>query len=516
MILYAGILSKFDRSSLKVRFSSSTFAPSSKTLPPPSFIILKPHLNYRYLRDNLDSISQNIRNRNVLDANIQKVAQLYANFGEITKEINDLRSKRNEIANLTKKLSSSFSLTLSDERAALLEQGKMLKELIHQRDARLGEIEQLLLQEALLIPNETHPDAPIGDASQTRVVKQFGTPLTQELVSYPIKDHLSIAKKHDLLDLESAAKVSGNSWYYLRNAGALLELALIQYAMQKLISKGFTPIITPDVIRTEFSNACGFNPRTNEMQQNYFLSTSSHSPDSSSLSKEQQHQQQKSTHLILSATAEIPLAGIYAEKILKESQLPIKMVGFGRAYRAEAGARGADTKGLYRVHQFSKVEIFSVTTPEQSERMFDEIISIQEEICVDLGLCFKVLDMPTGELGASAFRKYDIEAWMAGRGDWGEISSASNCTDYQSRRLNIRYRPSSRNNNEEKLADQKSSSMPQTEFVHTLNGTAAAVPRLIIAILENFQTSDGKVLVPKVLQKWMGGLKVIGDDQTSQ
>ncbi|CAG8536057.1 12685_t:CDS:2, partial [Acaulospora morrowiae] len=214
----------------------------------------------------------------------------------------------------------------------------------------------------------------------------------------------------------------------------------------------------------------------------------------------------------LAATAEIPLAGIYAGKILFPSQLPIRMVGFGRAFRAEAGARGQDAKGLYRVHQFSKVEIFCLTRPEESDAMLNEIVSIQEEIFCELEL---ILDMPTYELGASAYRKFDIEAWMPGRGRWGEISSASNCTDYQSRRLNIRYKPSISlqeqvGNNANNIAGQKAQQTLHTEFVHTLNGTAIAVPRMIIAILENFQRDDGKVTIPKVLRNWMCGMKEIG------
>ncbi|CAG8474437.1 7053_t:CDS:2 [Ambispora gerdemannii] len=457
-----------------------------------SFKFLCPHLNYKKFRDNVTSIAENIRNRNVKNVDVHRVAQLYNEFCDITTEINSLRSKRNEIAKSNKNLSSSssFSSKLSEELTSLQNQGRKLKELIHQKESRLVEIEQSLLQEAIHIPNDTHPDVPIGDESKARVLKQIGKQLMRESVNFPIEDHMTIAGKHDLIDLESAANVTGTSWYYLRNAGALLELALIQYAMQKAIYKGFTPIITPDAIRTEFSHACGFNPRSRENAQNYFLSTST-SNSASNFSSPQ--------GLTLSATAEIPLAGIYAGKILLESQLPIKMVGFGRAFRAESGARGADTRGIYRVHQFSKVELFALTRPEDSEIVFDEIIALQEEIFNDLGLCFRLLDMPTEELGSNAFRKHDIEAWMPGRDSWGEISSASNCTDYQSRRLNIRYRPNS-------IA---STTATSTEFVYTLNGTAVAVPRIIIAIMENFQTSDGKVIIPKVLRQWTG-LETIG------
>ncbi|CAG8464806.1 6418_t:CDS:2 [Acaulospora colombiana] len=389
-------------------------------------------------------------------------------------------------------------------------------------EVELNRIEEEMLTEGLKIPNDTHEDVRVGGEEVSKVVKIVGTPLGEPLepsdsaissatqldsvANKKIKDHVAIAKKFDLIDFEAASIVTGTSWYYLRNAGALLELALIQYAMQKLINKGYTPVITPDVVRTEFSNACGFQPRNDELSQNYFVSTSAH------ISSEDSAPYQRA----LSATAEIPLAGIYAGRILSESQLPIRMVGFGRAFRAEAGARGQDTKGLYRVHQFSKVEIFCLTRPEESGAILDEIVDIQEEIFRELGLCFRILDMPTHELGASAYRKYDVEAWMPGRGRWGEISSASNCTDYQSRRLNIRYKPSTSsseeqiNNDLNDIARQKIQQTPHTEFVHTLNGTAIAVPRMIIAILESFQRDDGKVKIPEVLRNWMGGMETIG------
>ncbi|GBB90023.1 hypothetical protein RclHR1_01690008 [Rhizophagus clarus] len=437
------------------------------------FSYLSPNLNYKYFVSNSEQISQNIINRNLKDVNISLVCSLYKNYRMIITELNALRSKHNELSKFN---NNNLLSNESGSKTILLEEAKKLKQQIQQKESKLIEVEKELLKEALKIPNDTHFNTPIGNEENARLIKQIGeTTITKDL---SLKDHLTISKNLNLINFDQASNVTGTSWYYLMNEGALLELALIQYGIEKAIKKGFTPIITPDVIKSEFSHACGFQPRDNEeVSQNYFISNES------------------SQNLVLSATAEVPLAGLYSNKILSHKELPIKLVGFGRAFRSEAGARGQDTKGLYRVHQFSKVELFTITKNDQSDKMFEEIVELQEDIYKDLGLCFRIMDMPTHELGASTYRKYDMEAWMPGRGKWGEISSASNCTDYQSRRLSIRY---------------KSPSSNTTEFAHTLNGTAVAIPRLIIAILENFQKDDGKsVVIPAVLRKWMGNKDII-------
>ncbi|KAF8349690.1 hypothetical protein F5887DRAFT_1058967 [Amanita rubescens] len=290
------------------------------------------------------------------------------------------------------------------------------------------------------------------------------------------RDHVEICKLFDLMNLESAATVTGSSWYYLMNEAALLETALTNYAISVAIEHGFMPVITPDVVREDIAKRCGFQPRDNSdtlVSQMYHLER--HSPGS--------------PNLVLSGTSEIPLAGMLANQIYEAATLPRKIVGLGHAFRAEAGARGADTRGLYRVHQFTKIELFAATTGENSEHMMEELLELQKRILLGLNLPFRVLDMPSEELGASAYRKYDIEAWMPGRGSWGEVSSLSNCTDFQSRRLHVRYRPS-RSDIPTELPASAPASLP---FIHTLNGTAAAIPRLIVALLENgvFFSKDG-------------------------
>ncbi|KAI8636731.1 seryl-tRNA synthetase [Parasitella parasitica] len=405
-----------------------------------------------------------MQNRNYDKIDMNRFTQLNQQRLNLYKNLVSLKTKRNDLSLATR------ATTRKAERAEFIQQGKQLKLDIKYCEEQLNQTETQLLERALMIPNETHENSPIGSEENARIIKVVGAPSKGQ------KDHVTIASDLNILDLEQAAITSGSSFYYLQGMGAFLELALIQYAMQKAASKGFIGVLTPDIVRTQMAYGCGFQPRRGESSQVYDITTKS-SAD---------------TGLCLAGTAEIPLAGKFATKILNEQDLPQKLVGFGHAFRTEAGGRGLETKGLYRVHQFSKVELFAVTKPDQSEEMMEEIKSLQEEMFAELGLCFRFLDMPTEELGASAYRKYDMEAWMPGRAKWGEISSTSNCTDYQSRRLSIRYRP-------------KYHTDKNTQFCHTLNGTAIAVPRVIIAILETFQQEDGSVRVPNVLRKWLPG-----------
>jgi seryl-tRNA synthetase len=280
------------------------------------------------------------------------------------------------------------------------------------------------------------------------------------------KDHLEIAEKLDLIDFERGAKVAGQKFYYLKNEAVLLEFALINYAFDILTKKGFIPYLTPDLVKDEIIEGAGFTPRGPEAQIYYI----------------------EDLNLGLIATAEIALAGLYSEEILREENLPRKLAGFSHCFRREAGTYGQASKGLYRVHQFSKVEIFIYCLPEDSDKMHQEILKIEEEIFSSLKIPYRVVDCCTAELGGPAYRKFDLEAWFPGENRWGEITSTSNCTDFQARRLGIKVK---RKNG-------------KTQFVHMLNGTAVAISRALIAILENYQRKDGSVEVPKVLQKWVG------------
>ena len=315
----------------------------------------------------------------------------------------------------------------------------------------------------------THPAAPVGlTEDESREVRKVGTPRTFD---FKPRDHVTLGKDLDLIDFETGGKVSGTGFYFLKNDAVLLDLALQQFAIRKLIAAGFTPIITPDLARNSVLEGIGFTPRGVETQV--------YSVEDSDLS--------------LVGTAEITLGGMHADELLDEAALPVRYVGLSHCFRTEAGAAGRASKGLYRVHQFTKVEMFAFSTPENSGEIHAQMLSIEEDIFQSLGIPYRVLDICTGDLGGPAYRKFDLEAWMPGRGEhgeYGEVTSTSDCTDYQSRRLNIRYRP----------AGQKG-----TRFVHTINGTAiAASSRALIAIMENGQRSDGGIDVPEALKPFVG------------
>ena len=363
----------------------------------------------------------------------------------------------------------------ADARAALVEQGKALKEALAELDAAAAAAEDALQVEAHKLPNLAHPDAPVGGEEDAVVVRTVGE---APQFAFQPADHVALGASLDLLDFDTGASVAGAKFVYLRRAAAQLELALCTWALGKAAAAGFVPMTTPDLVKEAVLEKCGFQPRATNTQV-YSV---------------------KDSNLCLTGTAEVPLAAVCADKVLAEAALPLRMAAFGHCFRTEAGAAGSASRGLYRVHQFSKVELFVVATPAQSEAVLAELVAFEEALFTELGLHYKLLDMPTGDLGAPAARKFDVEAWMPGLGRYGEVSSASNCTDYQARRLNIRYRPA---------AGGGGGGKAPTEFAHTLNATAAAVPRLVVAIRENFQTADGCVVVPPVLRPFMGGLDVI-------
>ncbi|KAH8099291.1 seryl-tRNA synthetase [Cristinia sonorae] len=435
----------------------------------------KPRLNYRDMAVNVVYKSHNAFNRKapLPIGSIQAIPRLYAEQKAISKRLDEKRRCRSTIG-------ERIRLAAKDptEKHLALEEAKSLKEEVATLELKLEEVEEELFRVALGVPNDTHPEVPIGPESAATVLSHYGP---EPLPAFPHRDHVAVATALELVDFEAGAAVSGTSWYYLMNEGALLEMALTNYAMSIAIKHGFMPVTTPDVVRADIASRCGFQPRDEQLD----------SPVS-----QMYHINHYLPELVLAGTAEIPLAGMFANQILSEDKLPVKVVGLGRAFRAEAGARGTDTRGLYRVHQFTKLELFAVSSEAHSEAVMEDLKTIQLEIFNGLGLPFRVLDMPTEELGASAYRKYDIEAWMPGRGSWGEISSTSNCTDYQSRRLHIRYRCKGE------------TGLP---FAHTLNGTAAAIPRLIVALIENGVRFDGAgnaigLDLPRVLQPfWVQG-----------
>jgi seryl-tRNA synthetase len=320
----------------------------------------------------------------------------------------------------------------------------------------------------------THPAAPIGEDDKSNLEIRRGQHEPHNF-EFDILDHVELGEKHDMIDFEAGARIAGHGFYFLRNDGVLLELALQQYAVNHLVKNGFTPVITPDLAYSEILQGTGYIPRGPETQI-YSIENS---------------------NLNLVATAEIPLGGMMAGQTVDSESLPMKVCGISHCFRTEAGAAGRATRGLYRVHQFTKIEMFAFTLPEQSSDMLEQFCQIECEIFDSLEIPYRVVDTATGDLGGPAYRKYDLEAWMPGRGDggaWGEVTSTSNCTDFQARRLNARY----------KVKGEKG-----TKFLHTLNGTAIAISRAMIALMENHQQADGTMVVPAVLQGLMGK-EVIG------
>ncbi|WVO16984.1 serine-tRNA ligase [Cryptococcus depauperatus] len=417
-------------------------------------------------------------------------SQLLHNLSALRETQRDLLHKLNGMRARQRLIGATIKVLKDSDVEEAKTQAKELKSLIKEYESSLSNVEHQLLNLALVLPNYSHAETPIGPEENARTINVFGP---EAMPADPLRDHVAFAQYFSLLDPSASAIATGSSWPYLRGILALLEQSLINYALSIAIEHGFNPVIPPDVIKTDIAWRCGFHPRD-----------SAHNPSSQTY-----HLQSASQSLCLAGTSEIPLAAMLANSLIPAEDLPHKVVGVGHAFRAEAGARGADTRGLYRVHQFTKVELFAACEETKSDQILEEIKMVQCKIAQGLGLSVRVLDMPTEELGASAHRKFDMEAWMPGRGKWGEITSTSNCTDYQSRRLSITYRPQYLS----PVLSEQASSGP-LPFVHTLNGTAAAIPRLLVALLENGlvyeKNEKGNVMytglnLPQVLRKYYVG-----------
>ena len=421
-------------------------------------------LDYKFIKDNIDAVKKNIEDRN-MKADADKVVELYDKRTELVTKLQALQQKRNENAAAMKQKLDN------DKRQELIAAGKAIKEQISEVETETKETEAKLEEAARKIPNMVHPDAPIGKLDTENLeVKKVGTP---RKFDFEPKDHVELGESLDIIDFDRGTKVSGPKFYYLKNEAVFLEQALIMYALNTLRKHYFKLFITPDVAKEDVLKGIGFNPRGNESNV-YSI-------------------EEEGTCLV--ATAEITLGGYHQDEILDKAKLPLLYGGLSHCFRREAGAAGQFSKGLYRVHQFDKVEMFAYSTPEQSDEIHEKLRLIEEEIFTGLGLPFHVVDTCTGDLGAPAYRKWDLEAWMPGRngGEYGEVTSTSNCTDYQARRLNIKYKDDDGKN----------------KYVHTLNGTAIAVGRAMLAILENYQNPDGSVTIPEVLVPYCGFDKIM-------
>jgi len=409
-------------------------------------------LDINFIRENVELVKKGVADKQFDPGLVDKVMELDEKRRKLILEVENLRAKRNKIAEEKKP---------SDE-------GKKIKEELKDKEPEYEKVEAEYKETLFRIPNLPAKDVPVGKGEEdNKEIKKWGTPTKFD---FKPKDHLELGKALGILDFETGAKVVGSQFYYLYGDGALLELALTSYVFEKLSKLGFLPVITPDLAKSRFYLGTGYAPKGNEAQT-YTI---------------------EGQDLGLIATAEVTLAGKHADEVIPEKNLPLKYVGYSHVFRQEGGSYGKYSKGLYRVHEFTKSEMFIYCTPEDSGKFQEYLLKMEEEIYQELGIPYRVLQMCTGDLGAMAASKYDVEAWMPGRDDYGEVTSTSNCTDYQARNLNIKFR---RNTGE-------------TEYIHMLNGTAIASSRTPIAILENFQQKDGSVLIPKVLQKWMGKEKI--------
>ncbi len=416
-------------------------------------------LDRRFIVENAERVKQNCINRGV-KVDVDRFVQLEDTRRLLQIDLEDLNRKANQLSKSIGKAKDPA------EREARKAEGRQVREKVQaaqaELDAMAAELDALQRQ----IPNLSHPDAPIGADDQSNLELFRGkTPLPK--FDFQPLDHIQLAEKLELVDFEAGAAVAGHGFYFLKNDAVLLELALQRYAVEVLMREGFTPVCTPDLARNDVLSGIGFIPR---------------GPETQIYSIEQ-------SDLSLVATAEITLGGMLAGQTLDAESLPKKFCGISHCFRTEAGAHGRAARGLYRVHQFTKIEMFAFTLPEQSDAMLDHLRDLECRLFDGLGIPYRVVDTATGDLGGPAYRKFDLEAWMPGRGDFGEVTSTSNCTDYQARRLNIRYRVKGQQG---------------THFLHTLNGTAIAVSRALIAILENYQQADGSVIVPEVLRPWVG------------
>ena len=420
-------------------------------------------LDIKFIRENTERVKQNTLDKGYKNVDIDRVIELDQERKALGQEIDSLRSRRNEIAN-------SIKIAKSKPSSELIAEGKELKEKISALEDKYRHIDQDFMTILKSIPNILQDDVPIGEEGEDEVVKEWGKDITEKRFGSSMigaEDHLDFANRKDWVDFERGTKVAGTKFYFLKGELALLENAIYQFALNKLLAKGFKFMTVPHMVNGNVATGTGFAPRASEQSDEYFI---------------------ENQDLSLIATAEMSLTGYHADEILNEDDLPLFYAGYSPCYRKEAGTYGKHTRGLFRVHQFNKLEMYAFTLPEQSKDAHERILAVEEEIYQELGIPYRIINIASGDLGAPASKKYDIEYWSPVDGKYREITSCSNCTDYQARNLNIRVR---RKNGD-------------IEVLHTLNGTAVSLARCLVAFIENFQDGDD-LLVPEVLKPYMGG-----------
>ncbi|MFE0577861.1 serine--tRNA ligase [Streptomyces sp. NPDC058874] len=374
-----------------------------------------------------------------------------------------------ELRNEQKSLGKLIPKASPEERAELLKKAEQLKQDVKAAEAEQNEADEAAKRLLLQLGNIVHEDVPVGGEEDFTVLETHGTIRDFAAEGFEPKDHLELGELLGAIDVERGAKVSGSRFYYLTGVGALLELALVNAAIAQATEAGFIPMLTPALVRPRAMEGTGF---LGQAAENVY------------------HLEKDDYYLV--GTSEVPLAAYHMDEIIEGDQLPLRYAGFSPCFRREAGTYGKDTRGIFRVHQFDKVEMFSYVAPEEAEAEHQRLLEWEKQWLTSLELPFQVIDVATGDLGASASRKFDCEAWIPTQGKYRELTSASNCDSFQARRLSIRYRDGKK-----------------TQPLSTLNGTLCAVPRTIVAILENHQLADGSVRVPEALRPYLGGREVL-------
>ena len=417
-------------------------------------------IDIKFIRNYPEKIKKACQDKQV-SVDIDKLLKLDEERRKLIAEKENLKAKQNKAS---KRIAG---LAGSQKKKAIIETQKLtgrIEKLTDELNKIKSEFDELMLS----IPNPALPDVKVGkDESDNEILRHWGE---VPKFDFKPKDHIQVGKDLDLIDTRRAGKVSGSRFGYLKNEAVLLQFAVINYALEVLSANGFKPILPPVMIGEKSMAAMGYLARGGEEETYHFAKDG----------------------LYLVGTSEQSIGPYYMDEVLDEKILPLRYVGYSTCFRREAGSYGKDTKGILRVHQFDKLEMFSFARPEDSDKEHEFLLSMEEKLVQGLEIPYRVVKMCTGDLGGPAARKYDIECWMPGQNCYRETHSTSTCTDFQARRLNIRYRPKS------KIQNLKS------KFVHTLNGTAFAIGRILIAILENYQQRDGSIEVPEVLQKYVG------------
>ena len=421
-------------------------------------------LDIKYILEHIEEL-RDISQKRQVNADLDGLLACYAERKQTMLDLENKRAEANRVA-------KTIPTVAPADKSALIDLGRTLNQEITKLEEAVRHLDNTYQTALYTIPNLLAPDTPLGASDQENIVLRKH--LEPRVFQFEPKDHVELGKALDIIDFDSGAKVTGSKFYFLKNDAVLLELALQLFALKTAKEFGYTQLITPDMAKKSVLIGTGYSPRGEESNI-YNL---------------------EDLDLSLIATAEITVGGIHSGEILEEAQLPLKYVALSHCFRREAGSAGRESKGLYRVHQFSKIELFQITTPETGAAAIEEILALEETIYQKLGLPYRVVRICAGDLGAPAYKKYDIEAWMPGRDSsekYGEVTSASNCTDFQARRLNMRYR----------TADNIK------RFPYTLNGTAIALSRTLIAILENYQEADGSITIPELLQPYMGKTHIL-------